>query len=191
MDPTALARQFYDPDLCSGATQVVPGEGNPKARLVIVGEAPGEQEDRQGRPFVGRAGKLLDRLLVDAGISREDVYITNAVKCRPTLESNGKLKNRPPRVGELRHWQESLRLELDSIRPEVILALGAVAGKALTGVDVHLAKNRGLWLSDQWLHIPLRLSYHPAFLLRQAGDSFQRLYAEALIDYQAVLKVLK
>lgn len=110
----------YEP--CETATRTVPGEGNPEAAVVFVGEAPGRSEDELGRPFVGRAGKLLDELLAEAGVVRGDVWITNVVKARPP-------KNRDPKAPEIAHWMPVLEREIELIRPRLIVPLGRHALK--------------------------------------------------------------
>lgn len=110
----------YEP--CETATRTVPGEGNPEAAVVFVGEAPGKNEDEQGRPFVGRAGKLLGELLAEAGLQREDVWITNVVKARPP-------KNRDPKAPEIAHWMPVLEREIALIQPRYIVPLGRHALK--------------------------------------------------------------
>ncbi|MDA0180513.1 uracil-DNA glycosylase [Solirubrobacter phytolaccae] len=110
----------YEP--CETATQTVPGDGNPEASVVFVGEAPGKNEDEQGRPFIGRAGKLLDELLAEAGLVRADVWITNVVKARPP-------KNRDPKAPEIAHWMPFLERELELIQPQLIVPLGRHALK--------------------------------------------------------------
>jgi DNA polymerase len=107
-------------EICNDATNLVPGEGNPDADVVIIGEAPGASEDKQGRPFVGSAGRLLDRLLGEAGLEREDIFITNVVKARPP-------KNRDPRVKEARHYLPWLLAQLDVIEPRLVVPLGRQA----------------------------------------------------------------
>ena len=107
---------------CTTASRMVPGEGNPAARIMLVGEAPGATEDAQGRPFVGRAGRLLDELLLEAGLERSDVWITNVVKARPP-------KNRDPKAGEVAHCMPWLQAEVALIRPRVIVPLGRHALK--------------------------------------------------------------
>jgi len=104
-------------EICEAATNLVPGEGNPDAEVMIVGEAPGKSEDEQGRPFVGRAGKLLDELLAAAGLERGDVYITNVVKARPP-------GNRDPKPAEVAHWMPYLDRQLELIEPKLIVPLG-------------------------------------------------------------------
>jgi uracil-DNA glycosylase len=104
-------------EICETATNIVPGEGNPAAEVLLVGEAPGASEDKQGRPFVGRAGKLLDQLLAEAGLVRDDVYITNVVKARPP-------GNRDPKAGEVAHYLPWLEQQLALIAPSVIIPVG-------------------------------------------------------------------
>ena len=167
---------------CPGATQVVPGEGDPRAALVLVGEAPGEQEDREGRPFVGRAGKLLDRILSEAGLERAELWITNAVKCRPVLFEGDRMRNRPPKVSEVRAWSACLHEELRLIEPRVLVGLGAVAGRALLGQDFKLTQERGQWKRDPVLGTATLVTWHPAYLLRQKGEAYERLLGEAVAD---------
>lgn len=167
---------------CPGATQVVPGEGNPQARIVLVGEAPGEQEDRDGRPFVGRSGQLLDRILSEAEVPREEVWITNAVKCRPVLFEGDRMRNRPPKVSEVRAWSACLHEELRLIGPQVLVGLGAVAGRALLGQDFKLTQERGRWHRDALLGTETLVTWHPAYLLRQKGEVFEQRLGEAIAD---------
>lgn len=167
---------------CPGATQVVPGEGNPYARIVLVGEAPGEQEDREGLPFVGRSGQLLDRILSEAELRREDVWITNAVKCRPVLFEGDRMRNRPPKVSEVRAWSACLHEELRRIGPQVLVGLGAVAGKALLGQDFKLTQERGTWRQDMVLGTDTLVTWHPAYLLRQKGEAYEQRLGEAIAD---------
>ncbi|HZY57045.1 MAG TPA: uracil-DNA glycosylase, partial [Rubrobacteraceae bacterium] len=143
------------------------------ARLAIMGEAPGKQEAEAGRPFVGRAGKLLDQLLEEAGIDRSETYVTNVVKLRPTTESKGRLKNRPPRAGEIREGLEVLRSELEIVDPAVLVLLGSVPAKALIERSFTLSSGRGSWFDSQ-LGIPALATYHPAYLLRLRGADFER-----------------
>ncbi|MCP4666233.1 MAG: uracil-DNA glycosylase [Deltaproteobacteria bacterium] len=141
-----------------GRTRLVFGEGSPKARLVFVGEGPGEDEDLAGRPFVGRAGKKLDQIIEKGmGLSRDEVYICNVVKCRPP-------KNRDPEEDETAACIPFLKQQLECIRPEVICLLGRVAGRALLGDDFAITRERGKWRS--FMGIPLMPTYHPAYILR-------------------------
>jgi DNA polymerase len=145
-------------------TRLVFGEGSPNARLVFVGEGPGKEEDRQGRPFVGPAGKLLTKIIENGiGIAREDVYICNIVKCRPP-------KNRDPEKDEITHCIPFLKQQIRIINPDVICALGRVAGQAMLGGDFRISRQRGTWFT--YMGIPLMPTYHPAYLLRY--DSAKR-----------------
>lgn len=160
------------------------GEGPLKARLAIVGEAPGKQEVEQGRPFVGRAGKLLDELLEEAGVDRSEVYVTNMVKVRPTTESGGHTSNRPPRAGEVQEGREVLESELDIIKPSVLVLLGGTPGKALIKKSLTLKSERGQMLDSQ-LGIPAFVTYHPAYLLRQRGEDLDRTREMVVQDLDA------
>ncbi|HET9982097.1 MAG TPA: uracil-DNA glycosylase [Longimicrobiales bacterium] len=166
--------------LAQGRTQAVFGEGNPLAELVVVGEAPGQEEDRTGRPFVGPAGKLLDRLLMSAGFPRRDVYICNVLKSRPP-------NNRNPQPDEIAACTPWLRRQLELIRPKVLLAVGKFAAQHLAGSEESIGRLRGRVLSYEG--IPLVVSYHPAFLLRSpqwtrtAWQDFQ--LARKVLDEQA------
>ncbi len=137
--------------------QVVFGEGNLDARLVFVGEGPGQEEDLQGRPFVGRAGELLTQLIRAMNLSREAVYITNVVKCRPPM-------NRPPAPDEVHACRSYLEAQLAVIQPRVICALGKTAASALLGEEAPLGQLRGK--IHHWKEIPLVVTFHPAYLLR-------------------------
>jgi uracil-DNA glycosylase family 4 len=149
------------------------GEGPLNTRLAIVGEAPGKQEIEQGRPFVGRAGKLLDKILEEAGIDRSEVYVTNIVKVRPTKESGGRTKNRPPRAGEIEEGFEVLGSELRLVKPSALVLLGSTSAKALIKKSFTLKSERGDWF-DSEIDIPALATYHPAYLLRLRGDDYQQ-----------------
>lgn len=134
------------------------GEGNPDANLMIVGEGPGEEEDLQGRPFVGKSGQLLDRILEAAGIPRESVYIANIVKCRPP-------QNRAPTPDEAKTCTSLWLLrQLELIKPQIIAPLGATALEFFTGEKLPITKVRGQWL--EWQGLKLFPMFHPAYLLR-------------------------
>jgi uracil-DNA glycosylase len=150
-------RTTYCCALFPNRTNAVPGEGNPQARLVLVGEGPGATEDATGRPFVGQAGTLLDSILEAIDVPRSSVYITNIVKCRPP-------QNRKPLPDEMAACLPYLHRQLDLIRPRVILALGGTAGEALLGVRKSLGELRGK--VHTYNGIPLVVTYHPAALLR-------------------------
>jgi DNA polymerase len=136
---------------------IVFGEGNPRAKLVFVGEGPGADEDASGRPFVGRAGQLLDKIIVAIGLKREDVYIANIVKCRPP-------GNRTPERDEVDTCEPFLLRQLAFIRPEVIVALGSPAFQCLLRTREPITRARGEW--REWNGIKVMPTFHPAFLLR-------------------------
>ncbi|MDX9972234.1 MAG: uracil-DNA glycosylase [FCB group bacterium] len=164
--------------LCQGRRQTVFGAGNPRARLVFVGEAPGESEDRQGKPFVGRAGQLLTDIIVKGfGLTREEVYICNVVKCRPP-------ENRNPAPDEVAQCEPYLIRQLELIRPEMIVALGGVAAQCLLKTTESVGRLRGFW--HQYQGIPLRVTYHPAYLLRNPVDK-----KKTWEDVKAVLRVYR
>ncbi len=148
-------------DLHNGRKHMVFGEGNPKARLVFVGEGPGVDEDREGRPFVGKSGQLLTRIIENGmGITRDVVYICNVVKCHPP-------SNRDPNPHEISVCLPFLKAQLSIIGPEVICALGRVACQALMGGDFKITRHRGKWRTYEG--IPLMPTFHPAYLLRNAS----------------------
>ena len=155
-----------------GATRrnAVYGEGDPCAALMVVGEGPGETEDKLGRPFVGRAGELLDKMLLSIDLPREDVFICNTVKCRPTLDNGHRLANRAPTPDEMRNCRPYLDQQIDVIRPRVILALGAPAAKSFMGEKFSITKQRGQWFEGP-SGIPVIATFHPAYVLRQTGGA--------------------
>ncbi|HEX5870690.1 MAG TPA: uracil-DNA glycosylase [Longimicrobium sp.] len=136
---------------------VVFGEGRETADVMVVGEAPGQEEDRSGRPFVGRAGKLLDLLLLSSGFSRDDVYICNVLKCRPP-------QNRNPQPDEVDACSPYLLRQLELVQPRVILAFGTFAAQTLLGTDTPIGKLRGR--THRYRGVPLVPTYHPAACLR-------------------------
>ncbi|WP_238701169.1 uracil-DNA glycosylase [Mariprofundus erugo] len=143
--------------LAETRTQVVFGVGNPAADILFIGEAPGRDEDLQGEPFVGRAGQLLDRMLVSMGLDRDAVYIMNVVKCRPP-------NNRDPRPDEVQACQLWFEQQLDALQPKLICLLGRVAAQTVLQTDAPLGSLRGRWHAFQG--IPTLVTYHPAYLLR-------------------------
>jgi DNA polymerase len=139
-------------------TQVVPGEGDPQADLIFIGEAPGEVEDRQGRPFVGPAGQLLDKILESAGFKREEVYITNMVKCRPPL-------NRTPQRDEIEACWPYLDAQIRHLKPKIIVALGNVPAQFLLKTTEGITALRGQFF--RWREgIEIFPMFHPSYLLR-------------------------
>jgi uracil-DNA glycosylase len=155
---------------------IVFGDGNPKAELVFVGEGPGADEDAQGLPFVGRAGKLLTQMIEAMGLRRKDVYICNVVKCRPP-------ENRLPEEDEVKTCSPFLFRQLDVIAPKVIVCLGAVAAKTLLQTNRGISQFRGQWL--EYRGSKLLATYHPAYLLRNPNAK-----GEVWKDLQKVMAVL-
>ncbi len=143
--------------LYPGATNLVFGDGPPDADLMFIGEAPGAEEDRQGVPFVGEAGQLLNRMLKNLGLSREEVYITNVVKSRPP-------GNRDPEPDEIEACLPFLKLQIKAVRPRVIVTLGRIATQALLGTREQITKIRGAW--QKYDNIRLMPTFHPSYLLR-------------------------
>lgn len=144
-------------ELASTRTHTVFGVGNPQARLVFLGEAPGADEDKQGEPFVGRAGKLLTKIIEACTLTRDDVYIMNILKCRPP-------GNRNPAPEEAQHCRGFLERQLEIVNPEYICCLGAVAMTNLLDTKEPLGKMRGRF--HDWRGIKVMVTYHPAYLLR-------------------------
>jgi len=143
--------------LHKGRHKIVFGDGSPKANLVFIGEGPGADEDAQGLPFVGRAGKLLTQMIEAMGLQRKDVYICNVVKCRPP-------QNRAPEPDEVETCSPYLLRQIDVINPKVLVCLGAVAAKTLLETNRGITQFRGQWL--EWRGRKLMATYHPAYLLR-------------------------
>jgi uracil-DNA glycosylase family 4 len=162
--------------LCRGRRNIVFGDGSEKADLVFVGEGPGHDEDVQGLPFVGRAGKLLTQMIEAMGLDRRDVYICNVVKCRPP-------ENRTPERDEIATCSPFLLRQLEAIRPKVIVCLGSVAAQTLLGTNRSISHYRGEWLDFRGAK--LMATYHPAYLLRNPGAK-----GDVWKDLQKVMAVL-
>jgi uracil-DNA glycosylase family 4 len=173
------------PNLASSRTQTVFGIGNPDADIMFVGEAPGADEDKQGEPFVGRAGQLLTKIIKAMGFPREEVYIANVLKCRPDVPA-GSFGNRPPTPREMQTCRPYLMEQIDIIKPKVIVALGAVAVEGLLGTRAPMRELRGRW--DSFNGTPLMITYHPAYLLRNQSPSEKRKVWE---DMMLVLERLE
>ena len=159
--------------LCKTKNKYVFGEGNPNARLMFIGEAPGAEEDISGRPFVGKAGQLLDKMISAMQFSREEIYIANITKCRPPF-------NRNPEPGEAEACLPYLKKQIELIKPECIVLLGAVAARFLLKHEGALAKIRGTWL--EYNGIPVLPTFHPSYLLR--NESSKR---DSWMDLQKVM----
>ena len=160
--------------LHEGRTQTVFGVGDPDASVMFVGEAPGAEEDRQGEPFVGRAGKLLDAMLAAIGLDRHEggVFIANVLKCRPP-------NNRDPQAAEVEQCEGYLRRQIELVAPEVLVAMGRVAAQSLLRSQQPLGRMRGQ--AHRFHETPLLVTYHPAYLLRNPADK-----AKAWEDLKAV-----
>jgi len=163
--------------LCKTRTNIVFGSGNINADLVFVGEAPGAEEDKTGEPFMGRAGKLLTKMIEAMELSREQVYICNVVKCRPP-------ENRNPEPDEIAECEPFLKAQLAIMKPKVIVALGRFACQCLSRSESPISTLRGVW--THYEGIPLMPTYHPAYLLRSPSKK-----KEVWEDLQAVMLKLK
>jgi uracil-DNA glycosylase family 4 len=167
----AEVRQGCHCGLDASRTNAVPGEGNPKARIMFVGEAPGADEDAQGRPFVGRAGQLLDRIINACGLKRQDVFIANILKCRPP-------GNREPAAEEIIHCLPFLQKQIEIIEPEIIVALGAYAAQTLLNTNKPISQLRGEF--QEYCSgigrppIKLMATFHPAYLVRNYSEENRR-----------------
>ena len=151
-------------ELCTTRTQTVFGVGDPRARWLVIGEAPGEEEDRQGEPFVGAAGQLLDRMLQAIDLPRAAVFIANMLKCRPP-------GNRNPLPQELASCRPYLQRQIELLQPALILVVGRIAAQSLLGTHLSVARLRGQVPSFGERNTPLVVTYHPAYLLRTPGDT--------------------
>jgi DNA polymerase len=170
-------------------TQTVFGEGAVPAKLIVLGEAPGRQEDQQGRPFVGPAGQLLDQALRQAGLDRESIYISNVVKHRPWLQEGRRQKNRPPRSSEIKACRPWLEAELRLVEPRLIVCLGAHAARAILGASFRLTQQRGEWqdvstsVADG---VSALATFHPSYVLIQPEPNRESLEAAFFADFRTV-----
>ena len=172
-------------DLALNRTNTVFGTGDPFSPLVLIGEGPGENEDATGLPFVGRAGKLLDDILAAVNLTRQDVYITNIVKCRAAVEEGGRLKNRQPRTSEIRACNPYLQGQIEAIKPQIILCLGGPAAKTVIDKDFKITRERGKWYELEG-GIKAMATFHPAYVLRQRGEDLQNTKRLVWKDVQNV-----
>jgi uracil-DNA glycosylase family 4 len=191
LDKDALIQKFNEPlkefyfqikdcqkcSLSKTRKNFVFGAGNPEAKIMFVGEAPGHDEDEKGIPFVGRAGKLLDKMLFAIGLSRDDVFIANVLKCRPP-------QNRDPQLDEIMHCEPYLKKQLDLISPKVLVALGRISGQVLLKRQDSLSNLRQQ--THLYENIPFIVTYHPAALLRNP-----QWKENAWIDFKKIKNVLK
>src|SRR5919108_3719147 len=168
-------------DLWKNATQTVFGEGGPKPRVMLVGEQPGDQEDIQGRPFVGPAGKILDKALEEAGIDRKEVYITNAVK-HFKWEPRGKRRiHKKPNSLEIAACKPWIEAELEVVRPDVVVCLGATAAQALLGRQFKVSTQRGEFIESPLAPFVMA-TVHPSSLLRAPDDETRRRETERFVS---------
>ena len=167
-------------DLCKTRKNVVFGSGDPHAKLMVIGEAPGENEDKQGEPFVGAAGQLLTNMLKAIGFDRKDVYIANILKCRPP-------NNRDPLPHEVEKCTPYLKQQIAFIKPKAILVLGRIAAHFLLNTDESLTRLRGK--DFEYEGIPLVLTYHPAYLLRVPAEK-RAAYQDLLRLQQKLVEIL-
>jgi DNA polymerase len=188
---SAAAHECRGCDLYKNATQVVFGEGPKRARVMFVGEQPGDQEDRQGEPFVGPAGALLDKALADAGIPRAEVYVTNAVK-HFKWEPRGKRRiHKKPRVSEIKACRPWLEAELRAVKPAVVVCLGATAAQSVLGTQFKLMQHRGEVLPSS-LADQVVATIHPSAVLRAPDSEGRREAYEMLVhDLKVVAKTLR
>jgi DNA polymerase len=167
--------------LWEDATQTVFGEGPPDARLMLVGEQPGDQEDRRGRPFVGPAGRVLDRALEEAQIDRSEVFLTNGVKhFKYRLRGKRRIHQRPA-AGEVAACRRWLEAELDLVSPSVVVAMGATAAHSLFGHVTPIGENRGRLLESELFAIPVLVTTHPSSILRERDSGARQAALEGLV----------
>jgi DNA polymerase len=178
-------------DLYCHATQAVFGEGPANARVVLIGEQPGDQEDLAGKPFVGPAGEVLNRAIAEAGLERGQIYVTNAVK-HFAFEQRGKRRiHRTPRLSEVTACRAWVEAELDAVRPEVVVCLGATAAKALLGTQFRITAQRGQFLSTRWSQRTIA-TFHPSAVLRaESAEHKDEIYAALVNDLKRVAEALQ
>ena len=168
--------------LADTSPRIVFGEGNPCSPMVVVGEGPGEREELEGRPFVGRAGDLLNKLLVSAGLRRDDLWITNVLKRRAVRLINGRASNRPPTAHEVAVYKRYLERELQVISPRIVLCLGNVAANALVHRNFQMSRDHGVWFTSPEGR-KLMATFHPAYILRLKGGRREELLRQAMEDF--------
>jgi DNA polymerase len=183
VDFAVLQRDMYYCSKCGLCTaRHVYHEGNKNADIMIVGEGPGSEEVRQGKPFVGPAGQLLSKILQAANINRQDIFITNVVRCQPP-------GNRTPTIDEIRACRPFLLREIALVQPKAIIALGATAGNALIHEDFKITKERGQWFSYNGIRI--MPTFHPAYLLRKTDGELLKAKQLVWKDFCMVINYLK
>jgi len=192
-DLQEAAKQCRACDLWKTATQTVFGEGSTKADIMLIGEQPGDQEDRSGHPFVGPAGKLLDQALADAGIDRSEVYVTNVVKhFRWTPAERGKRRiHKKPRASEIQACRPWLDAELEIVKPKIVVCLGASAAQALLGKEFRVSRERGKAIKST-LAALIVATVHPSSILRAREDASREEQLKQFVnDLKAAKRLLK
>ena len=189
--------ECQDCPLATSSSRVVFGEGDPTSPLVIVGEGPGEREDQEGHPFVGRAGHLLEGLLASVGLSRDQLWITNVLKRRASKLVDGRVKNRLPRADEFAVYKAFLDRELKMISPRLVVCLGNLAANALIHRGFRMTREHGQWFSGA-AGKKLMATYHPAYILRLEGSDYDEVLRQASEDlastaeqYRALLEAVR
>ncbi len=183
----AAAESCTGCDLYQRATQTVFGEGASHARILFVGEQPGDQEDRAGHPFVGPAGKILDKALGEADISRDEVYITNAVKHFKWEPQGKRRKHKKPSAGEIAACRPWLQTEIKAVRPCIVVCLGATAAQAMLGKVVRLTETRGRFLDTPWAPIVM-VTVHPSAILRHPERAQQEAEYRRFVQELALVR---
>ena len=171
--------------LKSSATNIVFSDGNPKSKIMLVGEAPGSNEDQEGLPFVGRAGALLDKMLASINLNRKNVYISNIVNYRPP-------ENRRPTDEEVNRYMPFIKKHIEIINPKILVLLGSTAMNALIGNDIVISKARGRWIDKEFgnCKTSVIITFHPAFLMRQpAQKKMAWIDLKMIRDKKAKLKI--
>ena len=171
--------------LKSSATNIVFSDGNPKSKIMLVGEAPGSNEDQEGLPFVGRAGALLDKMLASINLNRKNVYISNIINYRPP-------ENRRPTNEEVNRYMPFIKKHIEIINPKILVLLGSTAMNALIGNDIVISKARGKWIDKEFgsCKTSVIITFHPAFLMRQpAQKKMAWIDLKMIRDKKAKLKI--
>ena len=172
-------------NLKSSATNIVFSDGNPKSKIMLVGEAPGSNEDQEGLPFVGRAGALLDKMLASINLNRKNVYISNIINYRPP-------ENRRPTDEEVNRYMPFIKKHIEIINPKILVLLGSTAMNALIGNDIVISKARGKWIDKEFgsCKTSVIITFHPAFLMRQpAQKKMAWIDLKMIRDKKAKLKI--